>query len=468
MERHERLISPEARVPGRAASRRWLWWAAGAYAGILAVVLGGLLLLYRGARERLDEALGLRLHAAATTAAYLVDGDAVTEWAFDPKPPADLVWLGTRLEQIRRRNDLAEITLCDADGFVLYSTSGRVDRGEPNIFWDTDRDAVATAKQGATAVTHLYRSGDLYQKSAHAPVLDSRGRTAAVLTVEGNADFFDVLATLRRGTTATVAVVMVFLGVMGWLLLTIHRSLERARRDLERQERLAAMGRMTAGIAHEIRNPLGIIRGAGQHLQRVLRDHGVEDETVDFIPEEVDRLDRILTGYLDFGTGGAGAAETVDLTRLVRRTVQLVDAELCETGVTIAVDEPLPAVLAKGDPRRLQQVLLNLVLNARDAMPDGGPVTVTIRPDGDTVRVVVLDAGHGLGDTSGERLFEPFYTTRPRGSGLGLAVSRRIAREHGGDLELADRTGGRGCAATLSLPLATGDGGHEPKTEPAE
>ena len=453
---------------GRTGHRHWLWWAAGAYAGILAVVLGGLLLLYRGARERLDEALGLRLQAAATTAAQLVDGDAVAAWAFDPKPDPDLVWLGTRLEQVRRQNDLAEITLCDADGFVLSSTSGRVDRGEPNIFWDTDRDAVAAAKSGAAAVTGLYRSGDLYQKSAHAPVLDSLGRTAAVLTVEGNADFFGVLATLRRGTTITVAVVMVFLGVMGWLLLTIQRSLERARRDLERQERLAAMGRMTAGIAHEIRNPLGIIRGTGQHLQRVLRDHGIEDETVDFIPEEVDRLDRILTGYLDFGAGAEGAAETVDLPRLVRRTIQLVDAELRETGVTVTAAEPLPAAWGRGDPRRLQQVLLNLLLNARDAMPGGGGVTVSIRPDGDVVRVLVLDEGHGLGDTSGERLFEPFYTTRTRGSGLGLAVSRGIAREHGGDLELADRPDTRGCAATLSLPRAGGDGGHAPNTEPAE
>ncbi len=435
-------------------SRRWLWWAGGAYLGVLLAVLLGMLVLYQGARQRLDQALGLRLQGVATTAVHLVDGDAMAGWSLDPEPADDLLWLTTRLQRVRQENDLAEITLCDQDGFIVASSSQRVPRGDLNVFWDLDLAAVTQTKQGFSAVSRLYRKGALYQKSAHAPVRDSLGKVTGVLTVEGNADFFDVLATLRRGTMAIVAAVMVFLGLMGWLLARIYRSLEHARRELADREQLAAMGRMTAGIAHEIRNPLGIIRGAGQHLQRVLADRGIEDEVAGYIPEEVDRLDALLTGYLEFGSDRESDFEEVPLVPLVTRTVKLVREELTGTGVTVAVEPAAEDLRCQGDPRRLQQLMLNLLLNARDAMPDGGTVTVTLDHDQGGNRVRVMDAGHGLGDSDPEKLFEPFHTTRARGSGLGLAISRRIAREHGGDLTLTGRADGAGCVAVLVLPVA--------------
>jgi len=432
--------------------RRWLIWAAGAYVGILVVVTGGLWLLYRGARDHLDEALGLRLLAVANTAVQLVDGDRLGDWAFAGEESTDLLWLTSRCEQIRRENDLAELTLCDADGFVIISTTARLDRGETNVYWDLDRPAVELAREGFPAVSHLYRAGPLYQKSAHAPVFDRRGEVVGVLTVEGNADFFGALAALRRGAVLTIASVFVFLALLGLLLLRSQRALEQTRAQLLRQENLAAMGRMTAGIAHEIRNPLGIIRGAGEHLQRILRDRGLEDEVAAFIPAEVDRLDRILAGYLALGTDREGEPEDLDLGALVRRTARLVADELARAQVSLAITDPLPLAPVRGDPRRLQQVLLNLLLNARDAMPAGGRIDVALRGDGDRLQLTVLDTGGGLRDIDPEQAFEAFRTTKDKGSGLGLAVSRRIARAHGGDLSLADRTDGHGCQATLTLP----------------
>jgi signal transduction histidine kinase len=436
-------------MPGR---RRWLLGAACAYLAIVAVVVAGLTLLYRGARDRLDEALGQRLLAIGTTAVHLVDGDAVPAWSVDPEPDTDLLWLTSRLERIRGENDLAEVSLSDSTGVVIVSAAGRLAWGEPNVFWNTDRAAVARAQVGEPAVSRLYRSGTLYQKSAHVPVRDSWGDLVGVLTVEGSADFFDALATLRQGAILTVVVVVVVLGLLGLLLLRIQHALERARTTLLQQENLAVMGRLTAGIAHEIRNPLGIIRGAGQHLQQLLRDREITDEVVDFIPEEVDRLDRILAGYLAFGSDSAGQQEAVDLTALVRRTVRFAGDDLATAGVAVEVLEPLPAATVVGDPRRLQQVVLNLLLNARDAMPDGGTVHVTLRAVDGAWQLTVVDGGEGLPAGAGERIFEPFWTSKAQGSGLGLAVSRRIAREHGGELALADRHDGRGCVATLTLP----------------
>jgi two-component system, OmpR family, sensor kinase len=432
--------------------RRWMLWTAAAYLGVLVVVAAGLALLYGGARTRLDDALGQRLVAVATTASYLVEGDRLADWSFDPEPATDLLWLQSRCEQIRRENDLAEVTLCGSDGYVVLSATGRLARGELDVFWDVDRPAVEQARSGAAAASRLYRQGALVQKAAYAPVLDSQGEVVGVLTVEGSADFFDALANLRRGAWLTSVAVLVFLGGLGLLLARLHLSLEHSRDQLARQENLAAMGRLTAGIAHEIRNPLGIIRGAGQHLQRVLAERGVADEVAAFIPEEVDRLDRILTGYLAFGADAPVEPEDVDLAQLARRTARLLESELRAGGVTVRVAEPLPSARLRGDPRRLQQVLLNLLLNARDAMPGGGEVVLALASEGGRHCLTVTDAGEGLEAGARERAFDPFWTTKEKGSGLGLAVSRRLAREHGGDLTLADRADGRGCVARLELP----------------
>jgi len=425
-------------------------WGVVAYAAILVSVAAGLSSLYRSSRDRLDEALGKRLLAVATTTTQLVDGSLLDPWSLDPEPSLDFLWLTSRIQQIRRSNDLAEITLCDTSGFVLISASGRLDKGELDVFWDLDRPAVSLAQQGFPSASRLYRNGSLYQKSAHAPVFDGRGRTVGILTVEGDADFFDTLTTLRTGALITGAAVLILLAVLGLLLHRVTLALERYRLASLRQENLAAMGRMTAGIAHEIRNPLGIIRGSGQHLERVLGDHGLEDPATGFITEEVDRLDQVLTGYLAFGTDTTSETETVDLARLARRTLAMLADDLAP--VVVAIDEPLAEATCQGDPRRLQQVVLNLLLNARDAMPDGGIITLALSADSQDLSLQIRDEGPGLPIADPNKLFEPFWTTKEKGSGLGLAVSRRIAQEHHGRLELANRIDQSGTVATLTLP----------------
>lgn len=432
-------------------SRRWVLAGAGIYVAILVVVVAGLLLLYRGARDRLDESLGQRLAAIAVTATELVDANRIDDWRLDPEESIELLWLATRLEEVQRANDLAEVSLCDVAGFVLVSASHRLERGALNSFWQLDRTAVDLALSGFPATSRLYQSGTLIQKSAHAPVRDENGEVVAVITTEAAVDFFDTLATLREGALWTGATVIAFLVLSGLALMRLHRAQERYRATLAEQESLAAMGRMTAGIAHEIRNPLSVIRGTGQHLKERLRSAGIDDPMADFIPEEIDRLDRILSSYLAFGRDSEVEPERMDLADVVRRTTRLMAADLEQAQVTVAFEAPELPVFA--DRHRLQQVLMNLLLNARDAMPDGG--TIAIRgtaSDGDAT-LTIADEGHGI-DGDPESLFTAFETTKEKGSGLGLAVSRRIVEAHGGRLTIASRTDRAGAVATLTLPAA--------------
>jgi len=443
------------------APRAPLAAAALASAALAVAVTVGMLLLYHAAERRLDQALGQRLAAVAGVLAESTSADSVRALAWDIGGWAWADSTAALWTRVARRSDLAEIALITPEGTVLVSTAHNVEAGEPDDFWALDEKAVTAAGASlAPVVVPTRRVGGVHQASVHAPIVVDDPAvgapyTEAVITVRARPDFFSTLVTLRSGAVALVALV---LGVLVLVVLVLYRlqvSVQRARAQLARQETLAAMGRMTAGIAHEIRNPLGIIRGAGQHLQRVLAEAGIEDEVADYIPGEVDRLDRILTGYLAFGRDAEAEAEDFALATVLRRGVALVERELAEAQVTAAIGDRSGGAAVHGDPRRVQQVLLNLLLNARDAMPGGGAVTLDAVRDGGQVVVTVADEGTGLGARP-EQCFEPFWTSKEKGGGLGLSLSRRIIEDMGGTLTLRDRTDRRGAVAEVRLPAVPG------------
>ena len=438
--------------------RHWFVWAFVAYAVIIAVVSFALVNLYTASRDRLDQAMGERLLAVAVSLATTTDGDLIQQHSDDNSARAYLDILEADFIRLSQQQDLAEISVMHPDGTVLFSTDRSLEKGQPNDFWELDPGAVGSALAGVPASTQLYLNQGNYQKSAHAPVsifdveFDAEF-VVAVITVSGNAKFFDSLAQLKNGALLTGAAVLLILILMGVFLYRINRSFESYQESIHRQENLAAMGRMTAGIAHEIRNPLSIIRGAGQHLQRVLADGGIDDPVADFIPEEVDRLDHILTGYLSFGAQKENPSEPFDLSQCLRRSESMIHAEMQQTGVNVLLPEVMNPVVVLGDPLRLQQVILNLLINARDAMPDGGDIQMNLVCEGSRAVVSIADGGTGLAGIDPSRLFEPFWTNKEKGSGLGLAMSRRIIENMDGSLTLTDRPEGSGALAEINLPV---------------
>jgi two-component system, NtrC family, sensor histidine kinase HydH len=210
------------------------------------------------------------------------------------------------------------------------------------------------------------------------------------------------------------------------------------------------MGQMTAMLAHEIRNPLGIIKGAAE---RVGKRHGLEeDEVFRFIPEEVDRLEQTLNAYLDFAHPRT-AIETEDLSRAIHRTLEFLQVELERKNIVVeTVFEP-GSFPVRGDTHLLRQALLNIFLNARDAMASGGTLTVKLERRGGRGLVTITDTGTGMAESVRARATEPFFTAKEKGSGLGLAVVRRAVDDVGGKLEIESRPG-EGTSVMLHLPLA--------------
>ena len=225
-------------------------------------------------------------------------------------------------------------------------------------------------------------------------------------------------------------------------------SLEEHQRRLVQSEKLAGIGRLAAGVAHEINNPLAVILGYARVLRK--KETGPLAEDLKVIEEEAIRAKDIVEGLLDLSRPIPPGRARVDLRATCDEVVsRLRDAGVLD-GVAVAVDGRGET---EGHGDKLRQVVLNLVRNAAEAAGPGGDVAVHVASDPAADRVTVEDSGPGLDPATADRLFEPFFTTKDRGTGLGLAVSRAIARAHGGDVLAAGRAGG-GAAFTLWLPHA--------------
>lgn len=253
-------------------------------------------------------------------------------------------------------------------------------------------------------------------------------------------------------------------------------QLMKAQEELSRKERLTMLGQLAGGVGHELRNPLGVISNAVYFLKTVLSDaNETVKEYLNIIKDEVDNSQRIISDLLDLSRTKTTQTKAISVQELIRPGLAKC---VIPENITMQIDLPetLPDVLA--DPRQMSQVFQNLITNALQAMPEGGSLSISARKvhgsklmadsnndigselsaksykqDTDFVVISVSDSGKGISTENIEMLFQPLFTTKARGIGLGLAISRRFAEANNGKLEVESR-GGEGATFTLTLPVA--------------
>jgi signal transduction histidine kinase len=232
--------------------------------------------------------------------------------------------------------------------------------------------------------------------------------------------------------------------------------------ELEVARRLAAIGRLTANVGHEVKNPINAMVVHLELLRGKLAAGPIERDSaqkhVEILSDEMHRLDRVVQTLADFSRPMDLDLREHDLIRVLDQTLDLVRAELKEHSVTIEYEAPPQPVLARVDDELMRQAFLNLLLNAMQAMPSGGIVRVSVRRERRLAIVEIADTGIGISAALLPRIFDLYFTTKPRGSGIGLAMTYRILQLHGGAMEVrsdADPASPkRGTTFTLQIPIS--------------
>jgi PAS domain S-box-containing protein len=232
-------------------------------------------------------------------------------------------------------------------------------------------------------------------------------------------------------------------------------SLESIGTQLRVSERLAALGRITAGVAHEVKNPLNSMRLWLENLKESLSSDGdgPSQQAVQVLDKEIDRLDQVVKRFLDFTRPMDVRLEATQLAELLTEVLEIAKPQLQKSNIQIAQLLPIDVPEVYVDRALLKQAVLNLVLNAAEAMPDGGQLRLVLSRRGEMAEITVGDTGNGIPQENQQKIFQLFFTTRPGGSGIGLASTFRIVQLHNGSIDFTSEVG-RGTTFRIELPLA--------------
>lgn len=250
------------------------------------------------------------------------------------------------------------------------------------------------------------------------------------------------------------------LGMLGFTAILYNQrfhmqEIKALEAEVDRREHLSMMGHLAATVAHEVRNPLNAISMGLQRLKaefQPTQDEGEYSRFIELMRGEVHRLNAIVEEFLTLARPLTMKPGLVKVDQLLTELTTLTDSDAAASGVEINVVNHEPRPVVKADPNYLKQVLLNLILNGLQAMPEGGTLTIETAVRDGKMRLTVSDTGVGIEPENLARIFEPYFTTKTDGSGLGLAIARRIVEGHGGTIDVTSRAG-NGSRFEIVLPL---------------
>ena len=246
---------------------------------------------------------------------------------------------------------------------------------------------------------------------------------------------------------------------LGWVILFRDLTeIQHLKRKIAQSQRLASIGRLAAGVAHEIRNPLSSIKGFATYFKDRYRDTPKDHQIAEIMIQEVERLNRVIGQLLEFARPMSIQRRATQLDILIRHSLKMVERDAQQKGVNLSVESDPHINKVHIDPDRIKQVLLNLYLNAMEAMAEGGNLSVGVLP-GDTkrsIQITVSDTGPGIKPEDLPHLFDPYFTTKPSGTGLGLAIVYKIIESHEGEIQVKSMRG-EGTTITMIIPHALED-----------
>jgi signal transduction histidine kinase len=403
---------------------------------------------YQNLNAALSDTFSTRLLESTKLVASNLDGQSMKESSVLSDPEIDSVLFG-QINAAKDAGPFEDIHLFRQDKSSWFDDAPKDVKDQAALLAGAAGPAFDSALHQCPCTGELYPTLDQYYLAACVPVVFA-DEVIGVVVAEADADYFSSLHSLRQGLLLLDGFAALLFLSIGLIWTGVQRRLARAETAALRSAQLAAMGQMVATVAHELKNPLGIIKNSAE---RIRTKYGTPDEPLfDFIPEEVDRLDGLLRRYLQFARLEIATTEVVDLSPFVEKLATQINPET-PTGVALTVRVP-EGLTVHADPAALRQVLLNLVLNALEAcrQDEGGEVSLFANSKGRTVEIVVSDTGVGMTPETLRRASEPFFTTRPDGSGLGIYLAQTLTEKMNGTMTIRSRTG-EGTSVSLVLPM---------------
>jgi nitrogen-specific signal transduction histidine kinase len=393
-------------------------------------LLVGALVAYNFIKSGYEQQLERRLktYAAASAAGFGARGLEMVTGEDD-----DLAEVyRRRLKNLQEHSGVRRAAVLRRDGTLLLDTDGTPPGGIDYGFATDANELEKCFEEGPLAtIEYEDAEGRLY-RNGFAPVLNRDGTPSEyAVAVELETDYTDSLNAVA--VTMGVTVFGVFLVTLAAALVTAG-AWNRMQRDLSRQRRLAEQAQFSAGMAHQIKNPLAALRGYVELLARGLSDP-MQKQIADKLVSEIGALDRIVRDFLQFSRGAHGSVERLSLDAVLR---PVIEAAKSAGGGKVEISAPgLPQIELEVDSTALREALSNVAINAAEAMrEEGGKLTLAATANGTLVSVEVTDTGPGITEEVRKRMFEPFVTGKADGTGLGLPIARRLLRDLGGDLEL--------------------------------
>jgi signal transduction histidine kinase len=451
------------------------------------LILAGIgYLAYRAAAQAMEAQLGDSLIAVARVSAEQVGKPRALRLEPGDETSRTYNNLRERLEALRAATEVARIYLFDSAGRALVDSAGELRIGEEIVRLAADRAELhhVFAGQPRSSLLFTGRDGARY-KSGFAPVrLEGSPEVVAAVGVDGSARFFEPLADLGRVLGLVGGLALGLVGLISVLLARritqpLQRLVEAARaigrgelegeigvetrdeigelawtlNDMRRSilARDQQLQMMLAGIAHEVRNPLGGMALFVGLLREEVADRPEAQKQLERVATELGYLERVVRDFLEFARKRPPALDVVDAREELQAVATLMSAEVAQAGLSLDVAFEGDARGARWDRERVRGALLNLVRNAVQASSPGSRVTLGLRADDGALALEVRDQGVGIPPELRDKVFEPFFTTRQKGTGLGLALVKKVVEAHRGRIELESEVG-RGTTVRMLLP----------------
>jgi len=429
-----------------AKQQKLLFWiiGIGLFVLLLANALGWLYL--QRIKTFFTSDLKFKLENITNLSSELIDPTDISYIFPGDKSNPQAVYYQNRLFEIKENNNLQDIYILSPTLEILVDLIPDYQSTE-TLQRSPDKLLVNKALNGKTSTGNLQTLGDQKFLTAIAPLIDSDNMITGLLVVEARAEFFDMLDQFDRGVLVfSFLNAVLILGVAIFLFRSIKKVFT-LQNLVKNQEHLVRLGEMAASVAHEIRNPLGIMKGANSLIQK---KYGLDkDEVFTYIPAELNRLNKLIEDFLAFARTRDLAIQSINLRDMMKK-LQVGFSE--ETGIEFKFEFPNDFPPINTDRDLLEQILLNIIKNSVQSCSQGGKINIRCeRGSKNRIKIQISDNGPGISVEIIDRIFDPFFTTKDEGSGLGLAISKRLLEQLDGEIFVRS-TPGKGTEVTLSLP----------------